>query len=82
MRKIISKDGEMENTTAINLLFVESGQTCSHKDCNKPCRVIDTKTGVRFCEEHAPVLWIEQAFRNGKRIEYERKAIPRACVRM
>ena len=75
-KKIASKDGDMENTSAINLLFVESGQECSHEGCTKPCRVIDTKTGVRFCEEHAPISWIEQAFRNDKRIEYERKSIP------
>lgn len=70
----------MENTSAINLLFVESNHTCEKEGCEKTCKVIDTKSGKRFCEEHAPSLWIETAYRNGLRVECERQTIPRPCV--
>lgn len=70
----------MENTIAINILFVESNALCCKEGCEKKCVVMDTLTSKRFCENHAPRIWLEKAFRNDQRIEQERRAIPRPCV--
>ncbi len=70
----------MENTIAINILFVESLATCSKEGCEKRCVVMDVLSGKRFCEGHAPKIWLEKAFRNDRRIEQERQMLPKPCV--
>ena len=72
--------GAMENTAAVNFLFVESLSSCCVEGCGSPCKIIDTLTGKRLCERHAPRLWVEEALRNEHRIEQERQAMPRPCV--
>lgn len=74
------EEEKMENTPAINILFVESLEPCCVDGCGKPCKILDLITGKRFCEQHAPRLWVEEAIRNDKRIEQERQAILRPCV--
>lgn len=71
---------KMENTCAVNLLFVESHAKCCVQGCNETCKIMDILTGKRFCEKHAPRLWVEEAIRNTHRIEQERLAMSRPCV--
>lgn len=70
----------MENTAAINLLYVESRQKCQKPGCENECVIMDALTGNRFCAEHAPRLWLETAVRNGIRIDAEIDSVPSPCV--
>lgn len=70
----------MENTAAVNLLYVESNHHCQKDECGKDCVIMDALTGNRFCVDHAPRLWLEKAARNDWRIDAETKSIPSPCV--
>lgn len=70
----------MENTSAINLLYVESSLPCQKPGCENPCVIMDTLTGNRFCAEHAPHIWLQIAHRNSQRIDAEIASIPSPCV--
>ncbi|GHS98382.1 hypothetical protein FACS1894139_11330 [Planctomycetales bacterium] len=70
----------MENLNAISHLFVESRHPCQKEGCEADCIIIDTISGSRFCRDHAPRLWIEDAYRNNRRLAEEARLTPSACV--